>query len=131
MVSIEKTSQVSDVFMKWLVREVKSEILANTNVKKLARLTEHAEIVFNTKIDIFKAFFMIVNNIEFTQFEGYYVIQVNPFKYFNHISLIDLYNYISFGDLQVNGYPIIHDTLVNIKPKLKRYLFKYKLVGVT
>ena len=55
---------------------------------------------------------------------------VDKNKKINGIPIQEIYQYINFGNLEVKGYPIIHDTLSDVNRKLNRYILKYELVGV-
>jgi hypothetical protein len=125
---IEKNLNVSPTFMNWLLVELKNEILANTDPVKLKILNANVQDIFGVNININEAFLFIIKNLKVHELDTGYVISIYKNIKFNGIPIENLYRYITFGTLNIQGYPIISDILNTIN--IKKYLLKYRLVGV-
>ena len=125
---INKNKDITDTFLRWLLKELKNEIVATMDIDKLESLTNHTEEIFGVRIDVNEAILVILKNIKIQKLENYYVLNIANNVKFNGIPIINLYNYINFGTLQVRGYPFISNILSNLN--INKYLLKYRLVGV-
>lgn len=130
MIRIEKNDIITDNFINWLIAQIKNEILAKVDIRQLNRLDKDTREIFGISVNVATAFLSIVDNIRFYEHSGYYIIDVDHNKKTNNIPLKELYQYITFGDMQVNGYPIILETLNNVISDLNKYQLRYNLVGV-
>ncbi len=92
-------------FTSWLLDIIKKYFVDYCDYSKLNKF--NGEIWQKYTINnIDKWFYEIIDNLQIKSQNNNYIIQINPYKQIEGISLINLAKFINYGNLNNRGYPI-------------------------
>lgn len=124
---IEKDNDINESFLHWIIRFIKVEILKELNNNNLDRLNAYInEFDFfksGQSINLKKIIFQALNTLNFKYSGNYYIISFNEIipLYDTEYKIIDVLNFITYGNFEVRGCTIISDIFDSIHYNLKLY----------
>lgn len=125
--AIEITDDINENFIVWLIRFIRVDILKNLNNKHLDRLNKYINNndVFgcNRTINIKNVILKAIPTIHYRKTGSVYIIYFNSnLKLFNtEYKLTDILDFITYGNLEINGCNIISDVFNSIQYNLELY----------
>lgn len=129
---IENKLPYDDAFIKWLVKQIKSNLFAEVNINLINALNEKL-LSIDIEIDLQKAFIQIVNSITYSKNKMYFHIFINPNRKITgtNYKCIEIAKLINYGTIEVLGYGIFSKVFNEVNDNLDVYLNKKSLgIGV-
>lgn len=94
-----------DSFTIWLLDIIKKYFVSYCDYLKLNKFNGEVWQKYTIN-NIDEWFYEIVDNLQIKSQNNNYIIQINPYKQIEGISLINLAKFINYGNLNNKGYPI-------------------------
>jgi hypothetical protein len=112
-------------FIFWLIRKIRDYFLININSDKLINLQSNEDY---KNIDLFSCLIQCFNSLQYRKYPGKYVIQVNPNTIISQprAKLIEVCKYITYGTLNIKGYPIVLDIFKYFAENLDEFLEEFQ-----
>jgi hypothetical protein len=114
-------------FTDWLVSEIKKELILICDERKLKVIGDYIEGSFEVKIDIFDAFFKILNSIKPLKGNRITQIVISNKILYNDIRLTtnSVEKLIDVGNFDVPGTHIFTRVFSEVQNNMRRYLSRY------
>lgn len=124
----EKSDIVTESFVKWLVDDIKYRLCMSLNTAKLDAIQEEADILYNSKINLYDVFLRAVDNLTYTSSEYAFTIAVDiksfvPNTLVKYDTVIKL---IEYGNTSVDGCMVFSKVFYSVKTNLNTYFTRYK-----
>lgn len=124
-------------FINWLCIQIRNEVIANINLKKLDNWDQYfnSETVYKSiykkRISTRDLIVAGISNLYYQVSEDGFWISINPTKLtpgLDRIKLETICKVINYGNRQIIGYPIFTDTFQNIADNITDYVQKYQTI---
>ena len=124
-------------FINWLCIQIRNEVIANINLKKLDNWDQYfnSETVYKSiykkRISTRDLIVAGISNLYYQVSEDGFWISINPTKLtpgLDRIKLETICKVINYGNRQIIGYPIFTDTFQNIADNITDYVQKYQKI---
>lgn len=132
---ISKTVDYDELFIEWLVEEIKFELMKLLDSRKLRNMIEYIDSndAIRDKLGILNIdsvgsiITASIDEIVYTELKSAYIIQVNPAAKIIgvNIPLASLCRMVNYGFMDVKGYPLFTTVFNRVKSNLSRYYAIY------
>jgi hypothetical protein len=120
---------IEDRFAKWLVSEIKMELIQVFDGDYLQVFSDYLFEKFNIVIDIYEAFFKILESIVYSKGNGSLQIMIDSRDICMGapITTVSLAKLIDVGNMEIRGTHIFTDVFNGVSKDLDKYFIKYML----
>jgi hypothetical protein len=132
---IDPNNMLDRSFINWLCIQIRNEVIANINLKKLDNWDRYfnSETVYKSiykkRISTRDLIVAGVSNLYYQVSEDGFWISINPTKLtpgLDRIKLETICKVINYGNRQIIGYPIFTDTFQKVADNITDYVQKYQ-----
>lgn len=95
-------------FIMYLISIIREYVVTNVDMRQLTRWNDYFK-ENELEIDSYTALLLGINNLVYNNFLGGWIIKINPNIMLYNINVSDICNLITYGNLEVEPYPIIRE----------------------
>ena len=127
---------VDNYFIDWLLDVITMQCQAAIQPRKLEKLSKHivANNILNltqsqqANFNLYREMLKVSRSLRWRKVKDYYIIYVphNVFVSGTNIPLSRLSRFVSYGDLNVKGYPILSEIIQGVIANIAKYINQYE-----
>lgn len=135
---IDKKNLLSDMFLVWIIRRLKEQMIAYIDENKLkswdSYLNEQTSFksIYLKKISAKDILLSGINNLIFNKSSSKISILIDPNQYLpgmDRIKIYDMCKMINYGTLSQKGYPLFTNIFKQVESTFGEYVDEYLKIG--
>ena len=133
LLKIEFEFTVPDSFAVFIKKSIRDRFFLTLDIPKANKINNvlNKKQIFNFDINFIDILLDSINNIKIKPIEDKYVLFIDENKLYKDtgVKLISLCNLLTFGNMEIEGYPILRDVFSHIQKYIKKYRDRYAMGG--
>ena len=118
-------------FINFLIKIIKNRVITKLSLNKLKMWDKYLDTINKNHESAKEIILISLSELVYIIEDNYIIITINNNYVLSklHLKLIDAIKLISFGNMEIKGYPIISDTFQYVEKNIKGYEKRFHLFG--